>query len=413
MIPDTTLTRILPHSAVRLFGDLIRVAIAISVVLAIVFIAIYYRFQGDHLNDFRVFYYSTQAWLAGQDMYGPTLATSVPVGGGLYHDLWNMNPPHFHLVLVPFALLPLPAAKFAWVVINLACLVASLIGITRTLNVRWTPAGILWTIFFSAAFSATGALVATGQLTWMLMVPVTFAWIAARTGHWKRAAVLLGIAASVKAFFGVFLIYFLVIRRWREAAIMLIAGAAVGLAGLAVFGVMPYTRWVETLQTVDWPWAPMNASVAAFLARALSENPFFTPLFNAPGLIRPLGLVLVALLSVLTFLRVRSVGVAADIDRAFAALLMLALLVSPLGWIYYFWLAAGPCLALFWVAGHSRSRLTTACLLVALPGLVWPLYAFVWTAGLPLAAVTFGSVFFWTTIATWVAVTIPRHLHAA
>src|SRR5688572_13519058 len=165
MVSDRTLSRILPRSSVLLFGDLIRIGTAIAIVTAIVFVGIYYRFQGDHLNDFRVFYYSTQAWLDGQDMYGPTPATSVPVGDGRYHDLWNMNPPHFHLLVLPFAALPLGQAMAAWVVMNVGLLVWSLIAIVHALNVRWTAAGALWTIFASMIFSATCGLVATGQVT--------------------------------------------------------------------------------------------------------------------------------------------------------------------------------------------------------------------------------------------------------
>jgi hypothetical protein len=410
MISDRTLSRVLPRSSVRLFGDVIRVAVASAVVIAIVFVLVYYRFQGDHLNDFRVFYYSTQAWLDGQDMYGPTPATSVPVGDGRYHDLWNMNPPHFHLLVLPFAALPLGRAMAAWVAVNVGLLVWSVGAIARALGVRWTAAGALWTIFAALIFSATCGLVATGQVTWLLMAPVTFAWIAAREGHWPRAAILLGAAASIKPFLGVFLIYFALRRRWPLVLMMLGAGAAAGLAGVAVFGVDAQWRWIDALRSVDWPWAPMNSSLAGFLTRILSDNPFVPHLIDAPHLIGPLSLAGSVTLAFVTYRRLMRdrADSARDVDRAFAALLILALLVSPLGWIYYLWLPAGPLLALFWFTSTPLRVEARACLLVAAPGLVWPLYPFLWIRESPWAAVSVAAIYFWTALGLWSAVVVSQ-----
>lgn len=415
MISDRTLSRVLPRDSTRLYGDLIRVATAIAIVIAIAFVAIYYRFQGGHLNDFRVFYYSTEAWLNGLDMYGPTPATTVPVGEGRFHELWNMNPPHFHLLLLPFARVPLQTAKVAWVVVNVALLCVSLAAIARALGVRWTLAGTLWTLFAALVFSATCALVATGQLTWIIMLPVTLAWAAARRGGWDRAAVLLGIAASIKPFLGIFLVYFVLRRMWRTAVLMLGAGVVCGLVGLAVFGWDAQWRWIETLRSVDWPWAPMNASFAGYLTRVLSDNPFVLPLVHAPHLIRPIVLVSCAAAVIVTFRTLlRDGSEALAVDRAFAALLLLALLVSPLGWIYYLWLPAGPLVALFWFHARPIGIGARAGLIAAAPGLVWPLYPFLLFRQTPGAALTVAGIYFWTVLGLWLAViAMGRRVHAA
>jgi alpha-1,2-mannosyltransferase len=408
MVSDRALSRVLPRSSVVLFGDLIRVAIAIAIVSVIAVVGIYYRFQGDHLNDFRVFYYSTQAWLDGQDMYGPTPATSVPVGDGRYHDLWNMNPPHFHLLVLPFTALPLGQAMAAWVVVNVALLVCCIAAITRALNVRWTVPGALWATFASVIFSATCGLVATGQVTWIIMVPVTFAWAAAREGRWPRAALLLGTAASIKPFLGVFLLYFALRRQWKLVLLMLRAGAAWAVVGVAVFGLDAQWRWIETLRAVDWPWAPMNSSLAGFLTRVLSDNPFVPHLVDAPRLIGPLAVAGSLVLAFVTYRRLMRdrAAAAGAVDSVFAALLILALLVSPLGWIYYLWLPVGPLLALFWFSARPLGARTRAFLLVSAPGLVWPLYPFIWFRDSPWAAVSIAAIYFWTALGLWSAVVL-------
>jgi hypothetical protein len=53
------------------------------------------------------------------------------------------------------------------------------------------------------------------------------------------------------------------------------------------------------------------------------------------------------------------------VDRSFALLLLCALLVSPLGWMYYLWLAAGPLAALALAHGE---RLGTATRMPVLSG---------------------------------------------
>ena len=52
-------------------------------------------FTALRMNDFGKFCYSAQLFLTGEDMYGPSLATEIPVGEDETRQLWNLNPPHF------------------------------------------------------------------------------------------------------------------------------------------------------------------------------------------------------------------------------------------------------------------------------------------------------------------------------
>jgi hypothetical protein len=88
----------------------------------------------------------------------------------------------------------------------------------------------------------------------------------------------------------------------------------------------------------------------------------------------------------------------ADVDRRWALLLLACLLCSPLGWIYYGWIATGP-LWVLWTSG----RLWTPALWVAAPGLFVPAWLTLPTSH-GLAALTLGSVYTWTYLGLWVAV---------
>src|SRR5262245_28505683 len=97
-----------------------------------------YMVQRLHMNDFGKFYYSARLFLDGQDMYGPSPATAIPVAGTETRQFLNMNPPHFHLVMLPLAELPPGVALSVWSVINLLALILSLRLISRELGISWT-----------------------------------------------------------------------------------------------------------------------------------------------------------------------------------------------------------------------------------------------------------------------------------
>jgi hypothetical protein len=276
MVSDRVLSRLIPSvPAVALFGDLIRAFVGLVVALCLAAWIAYYSvlvpmmFTKLHMNDFGKFYYSARMSLDGQSMYGPSPATEIPVGPDETRQFWNLNPPHFHLLILPLARLsPLPAYAL-WAGLNLAALGLSLTVIWRELALRWTLSGIIWAVLAGVVWSATGATVVTGQLTFLLTLGVTVAWRAARHRQWTQAALWLGVLASVKPFLGVFLLYFLATRRVRPAIAM--AGGVSGCfaIGLGVFGWAPHVDWLRVLGSVSWTWAPMNASVAGPIARTL------------------------------------------------------------------------------------------------------------------------------------------------
>jgi len=105
----------------------------------------------------------------------------------------------------------------------------------------------------------------TGQLTFLLLLGFTLAWIAAREGRWTRAAWLLGLLASIKPLFGVFWLYLLWRRQLRAAAIMAGTTVLAGVVGLAVFGWENHRAWLEALGSIDWTWATMNGSLLGWI----------------------------------------------------------------------------------------------------------------------------------------------------
>ncbi len=248
--------------------------------------------------------------------------------------------------------------------------------------------------------SATGGIVVTGQLTFLLLLPVTFAWIAARHGDWNKCAALLGACASVKPFLGIFLIYLILRRDIRPVVTMVVSGTLCAVAGLAVFGWAAYSNWLAAMSSVDWTWAPMNGSLAALVSRAFDESPFYTPAASSPWLIKPITTMLSLAVVGVSFRELQR-NLHGCVDRIFAILLLTAQLVSPLGWVYYLWLIVGPAAGLYQSSRFRISRLRDALALLAVPGLIVPYVGAMQGTDSPLVGLTLGSIYLWTTLFLW------------
>lgn len=338
-------------------------------------------------NDFGKIWWTARAFLAGTPPYAPNPATSMP---GIDGELLNLNPPHVHLPLLPLAALPLPVAAAVWAAASLAALAVSARWIAAALGARVGLDRGLLLALYTLAFAGTGALVVTGQLTLLLLVPATAAWAAARRGDDVRAGAWLGLAGAIKPFLLLPALWWLV-RDPKAAAVAAVTAAAPWLCGLAVFGPGAYADWARAIDTIAWAWLPMNASWVGWLARATGGGaPYFAPIatVSVPELV---PVVVAGVVAAVTLARVRHAGA----DRAFLALWLAALLVFPLGWVYYAPLVAGP------LAGHVRDAGLRAPLAAALAlGAVPVAATFV---GQPAAAatLTIGGVYTWALLLAW------------
>jgi alpha-1,2-mannosyltransferase len=333
-------------------------------------------------TDFRILREATAEVWSGKSLYA--LRT---VHG-------NLNPPHFHLIVLPFTwLAPLPAF-FAWTVANVVALAFSLRIVVRELKISPSVVESVWMANAALLFSGTAAALWSGQSSFLLAWLATVAWRDARNGHVGRSGAVIGFLIGFKLFMLVFVPYWIFRRQLRAllAAGVTLAGSI--LIGVAIFGVAEHRAWVHTLGTVDWAAEPWNASLLAAVQRAMNER-----------MMTSQGIWAIAAATILVFSLVRACrarGPAAT-DYGFACLLTGALLASPLGWVHYLWLAIGPLAACAYDAGRaflSGWRVPVAMLAVA--GLLCPpgglglLNAQVW------GRMVFGSAYTWGLVALWV-----------
>ena len=125
------------------------------------------RFQ---MNDFGKFYYSARFFLEGRDLYASSPATLILASALDGRQLGNMNPPHFHLLILPLSFWGPQVALAGWTIASVVSLALAVRALIETLG--W-PRLIPWRLGFIRPFVAwvgTGSLIVTGQLSWLLFV---------------------------------------------------------------------------------------------------------------------------------------------------------------------------------------------------------------------------------------------------
>jgi hypothetical protein len=360
-------------------------------------------------NDFGRTFLSAVAFVQGHEMYGMNESIPWELEDGTILDLWNLNPPHFHLLLLPLVWLPIGVAQILWLSANAAGGYFAFRLIAREAQLTFTPDQRQLVLLGLLGFIGTASALITGHMSFLLFWLVTLSWHAARHERWTASGAWLGLGLSVKPFLLFLVPYFLWRKQWRGLAAMGTTVLLCVAAGFAVFGLENHRAWRHMLEVADnWAWLPMNASIMAFLSRTFTANPIFTPVAIAsPDLLRTIWLSVGIPMGLLTYAAAFRDSSRRGLDRAFALMLVASLLLSPLGWAYYFWLPLGP-LALLLSDARQRSEAvcspwTTRLLKTSLIGLMYPLWWIGWYQPLPVGTVLISSLYFWGLLLAWLA----------
>jgi Glycosyltransferase family 87 len=288
----------------------VRLGVALILVAAAL-IASYARRPGDFAGYVLV----GDLVLRGQDIYA-----AAPPG----ISTW---PPFFAVLCAPLALLArasLVGARVAWLVLNLAALVAVLALVTRLVargpgdarpDARvpaLTSAAALVPVLLSARYVLSNFEHLQVNVLLFLLSLGGMALIGARRE--ALGGLALGAAAALKVMPGLFVVYLVWRRRWRAAGWTVLATAALSLSPGPVFGwgrLLGYFRaWLSVLQG-GWSVGKMNLSVYAMWDRTLGHGivPFTVPGYNdlapshdpAVGVATALSLAAVAALALWSF----------------------------------------------------------------------------------------------------------------
>jgi hypothetical protein len=331
--------------------------VAASILTAIAFLR---GRPGSSTTDFISFYQSGSQFLAGTDPYVPFIAFRGP----------NLNPPWIVALMSQLCRLPLPGAVVIWWVFSFVCFFAAVHLIARAVAPSHDVAIASVLLVTQAAYSN----IRLGQVAWPVMLLLTAAWYADRLRRPAACGALLGLAISWKPFLVVFVPYVVWRREWRMLVAMGVAIAATVVAGLLAVGVGGYRSWLTILRLVGWQGHVLNGSIAGFFSRALKLPVAVVSTADLAATARLwLNVLWIAAGLVAIALTAATIRASRNRDVAWASLPLLAILLSPLGWVHYVPLGAGAIVAVLLSAPPSARALAVAGWLLVCNPLAWSL----------------------------------------
>jgi hypothetical protein len=357
----------------------------------------------EGLTDFSKFYASARFFWEGKPVYSPVTNQFFPlleqhpelVQESLHP---NLNLPFQTLLTAPLGLLEHGAAFWAFSVLSMVCGLISVVLLSNakpeSTDRKWVA--LIYTVLL-LAYYPTWVNARLGQTSLIILVPIAFAWLAGRQRHDQAAGIALGIAISLKPFVGLFFIALLAWRRWRLLFWCVVSFLSCSLIALVGLGTDAYQDYLAVSRQVTWYSASWNASLLGFFTRLFggSEN---TPLVNQPWIAWGLtAFVSAGLVAAVwwVYSRLYSGHSTVNWDLGFSVTIVAMLLISPLGWMYYFPLLLVPLVA-GWTASSSMPRWSRAPLVVAWALSTAPL-SLVAPAdmNISLASITWESVYFY------------------
>jgi alpha-1,2-mannosyltransferase len=242
-------------------------------------------------------------------------------------------PPFALLAMVPLGVLPMVVVIPVWHLLKVflvhlgAFWFLGRSGLTGRRRIVWSiVAGWVGTLLIDP----TGQDISHGQINIVLMAMVAADLLRPATARWRGVGV--GVAAGIKLVPGLFIVYLLVTRQWRAAAVATAAFFGTVAIGFAVLPTAAWNYWTSVLwdNTRVWekPEVVLNQTVHGVVMRALGHD-------NAALWLTLSLLAVVIGLAVAVSLNRRRAELA-----ALCAVGLTAALVTPQGWIHHWvWLA--------------------------------------------------------------------------
>ncbi len=293
------------------------------------------------VSDFYQDWASGRNWWTGLPVYTDHRVTIPryvgPVDPFCLRVEFNAHPPSSILVMIPWSMLDYRAALLAWNLLSLGMLVASLEIIRRSLELPLTLELIAPAVIFLLLSHPLLMQLFHGQWNLILLLLVTAAWAAERSGRPAWAGVLLGAATAIKLFPGFLFLYFLTRRRWTAViagvlAFGMLTGLTAALLGPEVYRVY-FREVLPKLAPVRSSW--YNASLVGFWTRLFdpaTAEVHVVPLWRSVMAVR-VAVLLSGLAVIITLAPVvRDANTLGALDNAFGLAVTGMLLVSPITW---------------------------------------------------------------------------------
>lgn len=230
---------------------------------------------------------------------------------------------------------------------------------------------ILANFFYMPTFMNT----TFGQVALLLNALVIFCYLSLEKKQHARAGFFLALAINIKLFFGIFCVYFLAKKQYRALVSFILFSLVLALLPLLFYGPSIYQGYFDALNHIQWYGTNWNASWNGFFSRIFGETShrFYSILFF-PKLTQYIyGLFFLIYTALIYYFTKKH----RSSSLAFAFTLSSMLLISPLGWSYYFPILVTALLINITAAESNRYYNLFICLLLFsffLSSMPFPIY---------------------------------------
>lgn len=276
------------------------------------------------------FYSSVTTTDLGQDYHA---ASALRAGNSIYDGI-NHHVPFVAVLSTPLTFMEFRTAFILWGALSIVLLFVCIFIVARGLELKL---GLWWLILPGMMLSwyPFVAHVALGQWSLIIATLIFGAWLAMKKGKDNSAGLLLGVAAAIKLFPGIFGLYLLVQRRWRALAFMMLAFSSCTLVSLAVVGFNDFRAFIYSdilSNSSNFVRYPLNHSLWGMTYRLFTSNGYVAPLIDAPAIAHAVTTLLCLMICGVLFLGTRRTVNEHAKDIAYSATAVAMLIISPLTW---------------------------------------------------------------------------------
>ena len=198
--------------------------------------------------DLKIYMRAMDWWAAGNPLYDYVQPDRVQ------GELYFTYPPLSALLLRPFGALPLGATIAIFTVFTVAAIALTTwwlimpVGERRDLPL-WYAAGLA--IPLALLVEPSRETISFGQINMVLVVLILADLLFAVPRNSRWAGVGIGLATALKLFPGIFIVYLIVTRRWRAAAVSAATAAGATLLAAAIFPGDSWRFWTVELWSTE------------------------------------------------------------------------------------------------------------------------------------------------------------------